>query len=173
MRIQADGFAIRPWRKGDEESLIRHANSRKVWRNLTDRFPHPYRYADAVAWIELNETRGSPPHNFAIELPDGEAIGGAGLERYTDLRTRTAEIGYWLGEAHWGKGIATEATRRLTDYAFATFDFERIEAGVIDWNPASARVLEKAGYTLESRQARSIFKDGEIADLLIYVKLRT
>ena len=82
------------------------------------------------------------------------AVGGIGIELGADVFRRSAEIGYWLGEPFWGRGIATEALRAVTDYAFETFDICRLEAGVFDWNPASARVLEKAGYTLEGRARR-------------------
>ena len=89
-----------------------------------------------------------PVLNFAIVVA-GAAVGGTGLELGTDVSRRSAEVGYWLGQPFWGRGIATEALRAVTDYAFTTLDICRLEAGVFDWNPASARVLEKAGYVLE------------------------
>ena len=115
--------------------------------------------------------QGSPPLNFAIVL-DGEPIGGAGLEPQLDVNRLTAEIGYWVAEPHWGKGIATEAARRLTEYAFEAFPFERLEAAVFEWNPASCRVLEKAGYRREGKLRRSVVKDGRIGDAFVYAKLR-
>ncbi len=172
VEMQADGFKLRPWARGDEDDLVRHADNRAVWRNLTNRFPHPYRRVDAATWIDLNEETEGPPHNLAIVLPDGEAIGGVGLQRLDDLHTRTAEVGYWLGEAYWGQGIATRAARELTSYALREFDFVRLQAGVIAWNPASCRVLEKCGFELESRQRCAVFKDDEVVDLLLYVRLR-
>jgi [ribosomal protein S5]-alanine N-acetyltransferase len=161
---------LRAWAAGDEVSLVRHANNRNVWRNLRDAFPHPYTAADAKRWIETaNPT--TPITNFAIVV-DGAAVGGIGLVLREDVFRRSAEIGYWLGEEFWGRGIATEAVRAVTDYAFATFDLCRLYAGVFDWNPASSRVLEKAGYELEARMKKSVTKDGETIDELIYSIVR-
>lgn len=162
---------LRPWRSGDEEALVRHADNRKVWRNLTNNFPSPYTRVDAVAWIAHANSQPLDACHHAIEL-DGEAVGGVGFARLADLNTLTAEIGYWVGERFWGRGLATEALLRHTELAFAEYDFARLQAGVLDWNPASCRVLEKAGYHLESRQRRNVFKDDAICDTLLYVKLR-
>jgi ribosomal-protein-alanine N-acetyltransferase len=163
---------LRPWRRGDESALVRHANDRAVWRNLRDRFPHPYRKADARAWLATVAGQGEPALNLAIEH-EGEAIGGAGLEPFGDVHRRTAEVGYWIGRAFWGRGIASVALGELTDYAFDTFDFVRLEASVFEWNPASARVLEKNGYVLEGRLRRSVLKDGVFGDALLYARLRS
>lgn len=162
---------LRPWRPDDEAALVRYANDRAVWVNLRDRFPYPYKPDDARAWIRTVETEGEPVLNFAIDLA-GEAIGGAGLRRFDDVMRRTAEVGYWLGRPFWGRGFATAAVAELTAYAFATFDFVRLEAGVFEWNPASARVLEKNGYVLEGRLRRSVFKDGRVGDSLLFARLR-
>lgn len=150
---------------------MRHANDREVSRHLRDRFPYPYRMADALAWIDTADAQGRPPINFAIDL-EGEAIGGAGLEPLTDVHRRTAEVGYWLGRSQWGRGIATAAVAELTAYAFDTFDIVRLEACVFEWNPASARVLEKNGWVLEGRLRRSVLKDGVLGDALLYARLR-
>jgi RimJ/RimL family protein N-acetyltransferase len=160
---------LRPWRVGDEASLIRHANNRRVWRNLS-RLPHPYTTADAHAWIARASPQ-SPVTDLAITV-DGEAVGGIGVELGRDVFHRSAEIGYWLGEDYWGRGIATEAVRALTEYAFVTFDLCRLHAGVFEWNPASMRVLEKAGYTLEARHRKNVTKDGETIDRLVYALVR-
>src|ERR1051326_859026 len=103
MKIELPECTIRPWRKSDLDSLVRYANNRKVWRNLRDRFPHPYTRKDGIWWLEHAAAR-DPQTNFAIEL-DGEAIGGVGFEIGEDVHSRTAEIGYWLGEPFWGRGI--------------------------------------------------------------------
>jgi ribosomal-protein-alanine N-acetyltransferase len=162
---------IRPWAPGDEKALCQLANNRRVWRNLTDRFPHPYELADALDWVaNANED----PHNachFAVLVGD-ELAGGVGFERLEDLSRRTAEIGYWVGEPFWGGGVATAALTAATAHAFAHYDFVRLQATVLEWNPASCRVLEKAGYSLEGRLRSRGFKDGEICDQLIYAMLR-
>lgn len=152
-----------------------HADDTAVWRNLTDRFPSPYTLERAHEWIahqqERHREKREPPTNFAIVV-DGRPVGGAGLMRKEDLARFSAEMGYWLGRRHWGRGIATDAARAITRHAFAAFDFERLEAGVLAWNPASCRVLEKTGFALESRQRRGAFKDGRFVDRLVYVLLR-
>lgn len=164
-------ITLRPWRDGDERVLPAIADDRRIWRNLTNRFPHPYRREDAVAWIA--HANGDPENarHRAIEV-GGELAGGIGLERLGDLSTRTAEIGYWLGVAFWGRGIATAALVEATAVAFRDFDFERLQAGVLAWNPASCRVLEKAGYVYEGRLRRHVFKDDEICDQILYATVR-
>jgi len=168
-----DGHAprarLRPWQEEDVEVLPALANNRLIWRNLTNRFPHPYLRQDAVAWVALANRDPTNARHFAIETEEG-VVGGVGFERQQDLSTRTAEIGYWIGEPFWGRGFATEAVKRATDQAFEDFDFVRLQAGVLEWNPASCRVLEKAGYALECRLARHIYKDGSICDQLVYVR---
>lgn len=169
--FRGESCILRPWRRGDEASLVRHASNRAVWRNLTDRFPNPYSLKDAEGWIRKNVESESPEDHMAIVV-EGEPVGGVGATRQEDLSRLTAEFGYWLGQEHWGRGIATDAARLMVDYTFATFDYARLEAGVLEWNPASCRVLEKIGFELESKQRKSVFKDGELIDRFLYVRLR-
>ena len=126
--------------------------------------------SDLVDWIAFAGAEGSKT-NFAIVV-DGEAVGGVGLQLKSDVYRKTAEVGYWLGEAVWGRGVATAALRTITEYAFAHFDLCRLEAGVFAWNPASMRVLEKVGYRREATLERACFKDGRILDLVLYAKVR-
>lgn len=170
MELTLSRCTLRPYRQDDEPSLVRHANNRNVSRNLRDRFPFPYTAADAREWT-TRVSGQSPTANFAIVV-DGEVVGGIGLEPGTDVFRRSAEVGYWLGEAFWDRGLATEALRAVTEYAFRTFDLCRLEAGVFDWNPASARVLEKAGYVLEGRARLAVTKDGRSGDRLLYALVR-
>jgi RimJ/RimL family protein N-acetyltransferase len=170
MELNLATCTLRPWREGDEESLVRHANNRAVWRNLRDLFPHPYTRADAESWIETSSA-ADPVTNFAIDV-DGAAVGAIGVALKDDVFRRSAEIGYWLGEEYWGRGIVSEAVRAMTDYAFANWDLCRIYAGVFEWNPASMRVLEKAGYKFEGRMHKAVIKDGESIDELIYAIVR-
>jgi RimJ/RimL family protein N-acetyltransferase len=170
LELKLSRCTLRPWRRGDEPSLVRYANNRNVSGNLRDRFPYPYTAADADGWIERASTE-TPPTSLAIVV-DGTAVGGLGIELGTDVFRRSAEIGYWLGEPFWGRGIATEALRAMTEYAFERFDICRLEAGVFSWNPASARVLEKCGYTLEGRSRLAVVKDGRTGDRLLYGLVR-
>lgn len=170
MRIELSQCLIREWRQGDERSLVRHADNRHVWRNLRDAFPHPYTLAQAEAWVG-QACAAVPRTAFAIEV-DGQAVGGVGLRLGQDVHRRTAEIGYWLGESYWGRGIMTEVVRAMSAWSFASFDICRLEARPFEWNAASSRILEKAGYTLEARLKRNVTKDGQTVDQLLYVMLR-
>lgn len=170
MRIEIGRWQVRSFRLKDAEALARNANNRNVSRNLRDHFPHPYELADAREWIEFATTQ-SPETNFAI-ADENELIGGIGITLQSDVNRRSAEIGYWLGEPHWGQGIATAALQAMTDWAFAEFDLVRLYGEVFEWNPASGRVLEKAGYVLEGRLRKSIIKDAQIIDALLYANVR-
>lgn len=169
MRLEAGPCVVRPLREGDEPSLARHANNRGVWRNVRDRFPHPYSLGDAVSWL-ATVTMQEPPTHFGIEV-DGEIAGGIGFTRREDVERFNAEIGYWLGEAVWGRGVATAALQAFVDWTFASTDLVRLEALVFEWNPASCRVLEKCGFVLEGRLRRAVFKDGQQLDGLLYARL--
>lgn len=169
MRLDCGIAIVRDWRASDRESLVRHANNRKVWRNLKDRFPHPYTDADANAWLELAATRPEAT-GWAIEVA-GEAAGGVGLVPLTDVHSRTAHIGYWLGEAHWGRGIMSQVIAAVSEQALATRGFLRLEAPVFAWNPASIRVLEKCGFSREGIMRNSVFKDGQLIDSVLYARL--
>jgi RimJ/RimL family protein N-acetyltransferase len=158
---------LRRWRMEDRASLIRNANNRRVWRNLRDIFPHPYTESDADAWLAHATDQQQAPWVFAIEV-DGEAGGGIGLKRGSDIESQSAEIGYWLGERYWGRGIATAAARGITERAFEETDLCRLYAWVFAWNPASMRVLEKAGYHREGTLVRSAIKDGVLTDRVMY-----
>lgn len=170
MKIKLDPVLLREWLPGDEASLALHANNRNIWINLRDRFPHPYTRADARRWIRLASVI-TPQTQFAMVV-DGAAVGGIGFDIRRDVFRRSAEIGYWLGEPFWGRGITTEAVRAVTEYAFKNFDLCRIEAGVFEWNLASMRVLEKAGFECEARLKKSVTKDGITVDQLIYAMSR-
>lgn len=166
MNLQLETCEIRDWRVEDAASLARHANNRKIWLNLRDAFPHPYTLADAHAFLERARTK-DPLSAFAIVV-DGEAAGGIGYTRHEDVERVSAEIGYWLGELHWNRGITTEAVRAVTEHALDAHELTRIYALPFARNPASHRVLEKAGYVLEGRMRRSAIKDGVVQDQLLY-----
>jgi RimJ/RimL family protein N-acetyltransferase len=170
MELELPGCRIRSWRESDAPSLSRHADNRRVWLNVRDRFPHPYTLADAEFWVS-RAAAARPETQFAIEV-NGEAAGGVGVFLQEDVERFSAEIGYWLGEAYWNRGIATAVVRGFTDYAFEAFDLCRIYANVFAWNPASGRVLEKAGYQLEGRLRKSAVKDGQVLDGLLYAAVR-
>lgn len=171
MEFKLKTCTVRSWRWGDRDAIVRHANNRNVWLNLRDRFPHPYTHSDARNWLDM-VVGIKPETNFAIAIDD-EAVGGIGYTVQPDVGHRSAEIGYWLGEEFWGRGIATEALIAVTEHAFSTNDnLCRLYAHVFEWNPASARVLEKAGYVFEGRLRKSVTKNGQTIDQLMYATVK-
>ncbi len=169
MHLDCGSCIVRDWRDGDRESLVRFANNRRVWRNLKDRFPHPYTDADAVAWLSLARTNPERT-GWAIEV-DNMSVGGIGLVALADVHARSAHIGYWLGEPYWGRGISTAAVRAVSDDALGRLGFLRLEAPVFAWNPASMRVLEKCGFAREGVMKKSVLKDGELIDSMLYARV--
>lgn len=169
--IKGNGFVLRTWKKGDEESLVENANNKKIWLNLAHTFPHPYKMQDAKKWIKFTNKRLNKKTIFAIIINES-AAGCIAFELGKGVYSRSATIGYWLGEKYWGKGIVTEALKLVTDYAFKNFDITRIEAKVFEWNPASARVLEKAGYSREAILKKKVFKDNKLIDEAVYVRFK-
>jgi RimJ/RimL family protein N-acetyltransferase len=160
---------VRPWRKSDGDSLVQHANNANVAKQLRDRFPHPYTEADARAFLK-HAAKAEDPSNLAIEV-EGAAVGGVGYVPGYDVERYSAEIGYWLGEAFWGRGIASDAVALVTAHAFDALNYLRLFALPFADNTASARVLEKAGYVREAVLRSSSVKFGEPKDQLLYVRL--
>ncbi|MGQ0430002.1 MAG: GNAT family N-acetyltransferase [Gammaproteobacteria bacterium] len=170
MQLDCGSCVVREWRESDRASLVRHANNRKVWRNLKDRFPHPYGEAEADRWLAFTRERPEQA-GWAIEL-DGAAVGGVGLVPGADVHAKSAHIGYWLGEPYWGRGIMTAVVSRVTGLALGELGFVRLEAPVYEWNPASMRVLEKCGYRREALLRKSVCKDGQLIDSVLYAKVK-
>jgi ribosomal-protein-alanine N-acetyltransferase len=168
-RLDCGACILRGWEETDRDSLVAQANNRNVWRNLRDRFPHPYTENDAEAWLAL--ARAQPDWlNWAIVVDDA-AVGCVGLEPLTDVHAGTTHIGYWLGEPYWGRGIMTAAVQAIAEHAFSPLGFKRIETPVFAWNPASMRVLEKCGFVREGVMAKSVLKDGELIDSVLYARI--
>lgn len=164
------GCILRPWRAQDKSQLIRIADNRKIWRNLTDLFPSPYGEADAEFWI-AHSGNCAPGLHLAIEW-EGAVVGCVGVDAGTGVSCATGHFGYWLGEPFWGNGLATAAARSMAGHALSELLFERLEARVFEWNPASMRVLEKVGFVREGVLKRSISKDGCLIDSVVYARVR-
>lgn len=160
---------VRPWRLADADSLARHANNLNVARQLRDRFPHPYSRANALTFLKF-ATQDEDPTNLAIEV-HGEAVGGIGYVPGADIERFSAEIGYWLGESHWGRGIVTEALTLVTEDVFRRRNLLRLFALPFADNIGSTRVLEKAGYVLEGILRGSAVKFGKPRDQAIYARV--
>jgi RimJ/RimL family protein N-acetyltransferase len=170
MHLTLSQCTIRPWAESDAAALQRHANNRRVSIHLRDRFPYPYEMEQArtfLSWIARQES----PTVWAIDV-GGEAIGGIGIEMNTDVERVSAEIGYWIGEAFWGRGIATAALVAVTADAFQRFEITRLYALPFADHAASVRVLEKAGYVREGHLRQSAIKDGKIRDQLLFAAYR-
>lgn len=159
-------FTLRPWTEDDVESLVKYADNPLIAKNMTDQFPHPYTAQHAETFITYT-SRLSPPHVLAIDI-GGEAVGGIGIHQQTDIYRKNAEMGYWLGEPFWGRGIITRAIGQMVAYGFENWDIDRIYARPFGTNRASQRALEKAGFRLEGRFEKAFFKNGEYVDELIY-----
>ena len=166
MRIDCGCCLLRRWSLEDVPSLVHHANNYKVWKHMRDSFPHPYTRADAEQWLSFVHQQ-NPQTYFAVEVK-GAAVGGIGLELKSDVERCSAEIGYWLGEAVWGKGIATAAVQGLTRYGFKVFSLTRIFAVPFANNPGSMHVLKNAGYVREGVMRRSAVKEGIVLDQVLY-----
>lgn len=170
MRLECDSCVIREWQPGDAAALVSVANNRNVWRNLHHRFPHPYTAQDANDWFSLLAAQ-SEPSQWAIEV-NGVAAGGIGVDLGEGIYAKTAQFGYWLGESYWGRGIMSEAVSAASRYALSHFDLARLEAFVFAWNPASMRVLEKAGFAREGILRKSVLKEGQLIDQILYALVR-
>ena len=166
MRLDLGACTIRSWRAADADALVRHANDRDVWRNLRDRFPHPYT-DDTARWWVRHAPAQRPETDFAIEA-GGEAVGGMGIMLRDDVERISGEVGYWVGRSLWGQGIATAALRGFVGFCFDEYALERVFAQVFEWNVASMRVLEKAGFRREGVLRRSAVKDGVVVDQVMF-----
>jgi len=159
-------FKLRPVTNNDLDKLVQYANNPKIADNLTNVFPHPYTKENGEFFINM-ATSHDPLRIHAIDV-NGEMIGAIGIHPQADIMVKNAELGYWLAEPFWGKGIMTEAIRQSIKYGFETFDINRIYARPFGSNIGSQKALEKAGFQLEGRFKKTIFKNGRYEDELVY-----
>lgn len=164
--IKTNDFILRPWMPDDIDSLVKYADNKKISDNLTDAFPYPFAKKDAEEFI-ARFTKDDPQRAFAIEV-NGEACGAVSVFPQTDIHRKNAELGYWLAEPYWGKGIMSAVVREVIKYGFATFDITRIFARPFGSNIASHKVLEKAGMKPETRFEKTVFKNGQFLDEVFY-----
>lgn len=159
-------LTLRPWKTEDLESLVLFANNYEIAKYMTDKFPFPYSSENGKNFIDF-ATKDFPFHILAIDI-NKQAVGGIGIHPQTDIHSKNAELGYWLAEPFWGQGIITKAVQQMVNYGFKNFDINRIFAKPFGSNIASQRVLEKAGFLLEARFEKTLFKNGEFIDELVY-----
>jgi [ribosomal protein S5]-alanine N-acetyltransferase len=162
-------YIIRDWQTQDAPFLAKYANNKKIWLNLRDAFPYPYSLADAEDFI--SRAIGADPVTIFAIATKSKAIGSIGLMLGKDVHRFTAEMGYWLAEPYWGKGIMVHAVQFLTAWAFRELKLHRISAEPYSTNTTSHKVLEKAGFTREGVLRSSAFKDGKILDQYLYSQI--
>jgi ribosomal-protein-alanine N-acetyltransferase len=166
MILDSKNIVLRPIKLTDAARIAELANNQKISMNLRDGFPHPYTLADAEKFI-MNCQNQDPVTFFAIDWK-GKQVGNISLVVGTDVYRKSAEIGYFIGEPYWNRGIATSAIKLITEYGFDKLGLIRIHTGVFEYNTASQHVLEKCGFQKEAIFRRSIFKNGQIWDEIRY-----
>jgi RimJ/RimL family protein N-acetyltransferase len=169
VQLQLTYSKVRPLHATDAHSITRYANNRNIWLNLRDAFPHPYTLEDAKHFIQLS-TGKHPQTIYAIVIED-QVVGCIGLALRQDVERISAEIGYWIGEPFWNRGIMTEVVDAVSANAMKVFQLRRLYALPFEWNAASCRVLQKAGFTLEARLRLSAIKDGKVIDQFLYARI--
>ena len=163
---------IRKWELSDAKDLAAALSNKKVQDNLRDGLPYPYTEQDGKEFISAmlsadeNETFA-----FAITV-NNMVIGSIGIFRQGNIHRQTAELGYYIAEEYWGKGIMTEAVKQICEYVFANSDIIRIYAEPFAYNIASCRALEKAGFQYEGTLRSNAVKNGKVIDMKMYSLLK-
>ncbi len=164
--------SIREWHIEDADNLAELLNNKNILNNLRDGLPYPYTKKDAQEFIRAmlleDKTR---TFAFAITVHD-RVVGSIGVFRCGNIHFRTAEMGYYIGEPYWGKGIMTSAVKKTCRYIFENTDIIRIFAEPFSFNISSCRVLEKAGFQYEGLLRNNAVKNGKVLDMKMYALLR-
>jgi [ribosomal protein S5]-alanine N-acetyltransferase len=168
--IELKQFTLRAWNPEDASTLVKHANNPRIASNLRDGFPYPYTLPDAKKWLKM-VGENQEDVILAIEVK-GEASGGIGLHGLKDVYRYNAEIGYWLSESFWGKGIMTEAVAAMVIHAFTHTSWLRLFACIFENNPASMKVLEKNGFKPEAIHRKAVMKGGKLLDEHLFSLLK-
>ncbi len=162
MQLLDNKIILRPLEMSDKFELAKIADNPNIAKNLRNAFPNPYTLADAEFFIE-NIANNSPNYIFGI-FYEGKYCGNIGIHPGSDVYSRSAELGYFIGEKYWGKGITTRAVKLIIDFTFEQLDIVKIYAGIFEYNPASMKVLEKNGFKLEGILRKSVFKNNQFYD---------
>lgn len=163
---------IRKWRIRDAEELANALSNKKVQDNLRDGIPFPYTTRDGEEYIKsILSSDENNTFAFAVVV-DGKVIGSIGAFRQTNIHAQTAELGYYIAEKYWGRGIMTDAVKQLCDYVFLNSDIIRIYAEPFAYNIGSCRVLEKAGFQYEGTLRKNAVKNGKVLDMRMYSLIR-
>lgn len=170
LRFTDGVVTLRKFRRNDKYRMAEIANNMKIAVSLRDAFPYPYSLEDARKFINMC-LRVKPYQVFAIEF-EGEYVGNIGLHKQDDVYRKTAELGYFIGEQYWNRGITTRAVNLICEYGFRELDVIKIFSGVFSFNTASQRVLEKCGFEREAVLKSSVIKNGKIYDEYRYAKIQ-
>ncbi len=163
---------IRKWELSDAGNLAATLSNKKIQDNLRDGLPYPYTEQDGTDFIsDMLSADENNTFAFAITV-DGKVIGSIGVFRQGNIHRQTAELGYYIAEGYWGKGIMTEAVKQICEYVFAESDIIRIYAEPFAYNIASCRVLEKAGFQYEGTLRNNAVKNGKVMDMKMFSKLK-
>lgn len=164
---------LRKWRLSDAEELAAALNNEKILNNLRDGLPFPYTEQDARDYI-ASMLSSDEDSTFAYAITQNDrVIGSIGAFRQGNIHRQTAELGYYLAEEYWGRGIMTEAIRQLCEIVFDTTDILRIYAEPFAYNTGSRRALEKAGFAFEGTMKNNAVKNGKVLDMALYSLTRT
>ncbi|WP_115006744.1 GNAT family N-acetyltransferase [Xanthomonas campestris] len=166
LQLQGEGFVLRRWRQDDLDALLMHANDPLVPRGLSTRFPHPYTRADGEAFLAGKVVDLRDPV-LAIVI-DGQACGSIALRRAAGGADDVAELGYWLGRVYWGRGWMTRSVQTYLAWALHAFPLTRIDATVLDSNPASAQVLRKNGFVAQGVRRGALLRPDGTHDLHVF-----
>jgi [ribosomal protein S5]-alanine N-acetyltransferase len=161
-----ESVVLRPWRHEDRAELAMQANDHSVWRNLLAGFPHPYTESDAEYWC-TEGAHAMPGLHLCVQV-DGAVAGAIGVTSGSGTEEKTGQFGYWLGRQYWGRGIATVAATSMLAHIVNNMPLARLQAPVFEWNPRSMRVLEKIGFEREAVLRKSVFKDSQLIDCVLY-----
>ncbi len=165
-------IAIREWQPEDLDRLVEIANNKKIGDTLRNTFPHPYLKENGEFLLDLSQNSDKLKELILAITVEDVVVGNIGLFIKDDVNCKCAEVGYWIGEDDWGKGIATQAVRLICEKGFAEYDIVRIYAEFFDCNIASKKVLEKNGFKYEGRLRKSIYKNGEYHDSFLYAMIK-
>lgn len=170
--LQGQRCLLRPLTLDDAPSLQRHADDEAVWRNLFEGFPRPYTLADAQAWCSTGSRAPAMGHVWGIAVAD-QVVGCISLRPDSGWLRCNAEVGYWIGQAFWRRGITSEALALVTAWAWSQRpELMRLYAPIFAWNEGSQAVARKCGYLKEADLRRSAIKNGQVIDRVQWASIR-
>ena len=170
--LHGAGCVLRPLVPSDAPSLQGHADDLAVTRNLFDGFPSPYTLADATGWCNPQTRPASFGYVGGVDV-QGEVVGCVGVRPEDGCLRCNAEVGYWIGQAFWRRGIASEALGLVTPWVWQNLpEVTRLFAPIFSWNEGSQAVARKCGYFKEAELRRSAIKNGQVIDRVQWASIR-